>query len=353
MTWAFISWRSIIAGAVTAIAISIVMAILGVALGFTIIKPTSSDPFAGLGTAFGVWSIISVIVSLAAGGYMAGLVSGSRGVEHGFMVWATVLLVGTLFSGLAVGAATKTVGTAVRGLGSGAAQVASGVGQGVASLAGSAVEAIQDGVNLNIDTDEIRGDVASVLRDTGVETLQPAFLQQQMREARGDLRTALTQVRLDANNFDDVLTAFLDKQKSRLDNITKDVDRGAAVTALQNNRGLSQAEAERAVDNAIAAYNGVVAQAQGALNEAQQQLSDTRDHLRAAAAQARVKAEEYSRTAAKSAFAAAVALILGAVLCCVAGSYGSRHYSRYGRSILIEETKGIEIPIQRNLEGQL
>ena len=80
------SWRYVFAGVVAALAVSIIMAVLGVALGFTVIEPMSNDPFDGLGMAFGFWSILSVILSLAAGGFVAGRFAGERGCEHGLMV---------------------------------------------------------------------------------------------------------------------------------------------------------------------------------------------------------------------------------------------------------------------------
>ncbi len=123
MSWAFISWQSIIAGAVTALAVSIVMGILGVALGFTVVKPSKDEPTSGLGVAFGVWGVISVIVSLAAGGYVAGVFAGTAGAVHGFMVWATVLLAGLFVGGAAISGAVRTIGSAVKTVGSGAASV--------------------------------------------------------------------------------------------------------------------------------------------------------------------------------------------------------------------------------------
>ena len=345
MSWSTISWRSIIAGVVTTLAVSIIMALLGVALGFTVINPMSDSPLSGLGTAFGVWSILSVLVSLAAGGYVAGMFSGIRGAEHGFMTWATVLLVGTIFSGLAIGGAVKTVGSVAAGVGSGVATVATGVGQGVSSLAAGAINGIQENVDLDFNADEIRGDVVAVLRDTGVQTLQPEYLRQQMAGARSDLRNALTELRLDSDNYDGIMTAFLDKQKARLDNITQNVDRETAVTTLMNNRNMSRAEAEETVDNALSVYNTAVAKAQDALTEAGRQVDDAKAHLAILADRAKISANEMASTAAKSAVAAAVALLLGAVVCCFAGIFGSRHFPR--DTILIEEQRDIEIPIVR------
>ena len=321
-----VSWRSIFAGVITALAISIVLAVLGMALGFTVFEPTSDEPLSGMGIAFGIWSFISVVLSLGAGGYIAGFFSGAKGLVHGFLVWATVLIVATFFSAMAISTAVRTVGSAVQTVASGAAGVASSVGSGIADITGEAVSSLQESVSLDdIDPQAFNNRVTSVLRDTEVETLQPEYLRGQMREARSDLRNMLNQLRLNSSNHDQIINDFLDKQQNRLEAITQDVDRNAAVNALVRNSGMTRPEAEDAVDNAIATYNRAVADAKTAITEARQQIEDTRVYLQNAAEQARVKAEELSNAAARSALIAALALILGAVVSGLAGRWGIKH----------------------------
>lgn len=334
-----ISWRAIVAGVVTAFAVSIIMAVLGVALGFSVIHPMSSEPFSGLGTAFGLWSVLSVIVSLAAGGFMAGFVGPGRGAEHGFLTWATVLLIAGYIGGQAVGSAVGTVGSAVQGVGSAAVNVATGVGSGMANLAGSAVDAIQDDLaEMDVDADSVRGDVAQVLRDTGIETLQPEYLRAQLRDARSDLRTAIHQISLNAENLDQAVDGFLNRQQDRVAAITGDIDRDAAVTAVMNTRDVSRPEAEQMVDNALSVYSGVSARVGEALTDARQQLAETRAYVAQAVQDARVRADELASTAARSALVAGLALIAGAILASLAGWYGRSRALRYFEDEIIETT---------------
>ncbi len=334
-----ISWRAIIAGVVTTIAVSIIMAVLGVALGFSVVSPMSNDPFSGLGTAFGIWSVVSVILSLAAGGFMAGFVGPGRGAEHGFLTWATVLLIAGWMGGQAIGAAASSVGNAVQNVGSAAVDVASGVGSGVASLAGSAVDVIQDQVDeMNVDTDELRGDVAQVLRDTGVATLQPEYLRTQVNEARSDLRNAIRQITLNDEDLDQAIGGFVDRQQARLANITDDIDRDAAVTALMNNRNITRAEAEQLVDNALIAYSNVVDRTRSALETAQMRLQETRAYIADAVRQARIRADEIASGVARSALFAGLALIVGAILASLAGWYGREQAYRRFHDDIIEST---------------
>lgn len=328
-----ISWQSIIAGAITTLAISVVMAVLGVALGFTVVNPRSDHPTSGLGTAFGVWGVISVLVSLAAGGFAAGMFSAGKGAEHGFMVWALVLVVGALFSGVAVGTAVRTVGSIVRGIGSGAASVASTVGgtvgDTVSGWAHNAMDGVQRHVGLEFDADQLGDKVSETLRDTGVETLQPDYLKQKMREAKGDLRVMMHDIRTNSDNYQSVINDFLVKQKDRFASITNGVNKDAAVNALMKKRGITREEAREAVDNAVFAYQKAIDKAGEAIDDVQQQVQETKEHLAQAADQARISADHFASSMARSALAAAVALVLGAAVCMYAGYIGNRYSPEY------------------------
>lgn len=328
MPIATVSWRSIIAGVVTVVAVSIIMVLLGIALGFTVIDPLSNDPLDGLGLTFGFWSVLSILVSLAAGGYIGGYFAGLHGCKHGFLVWATTLLIASLFSGIAVSSAMKAIGSTVATVGSGAATVVSAAGGGIANLASGAIDSIQENVDLNFDPSGLRDDVTSVLRDTGVETPQPEYLSQVMRDARSDLRTTANQLMVHADNYESIITAFLDRQRERLANITEDIDRETAVTTLMERRDMSRADAEQAVDNAVSAYNTAVARVRDSVDEARQRVEDAKVHIDAAVQNARVKADQIAGTMAKTSLASAIALIIGAVVCCLAGWYGAGHAFR-------------------------
>ncbi|MCD8349052.1 MAG: hypothetical protein LUC93_00385 [Planctomycetaceae bacterium] len=370
MFWALISWQSILAGVITALAISIIMAVLGVALGFTVIKPTSHKPFSGLGTAFGIWSAISVLLSLAAGGFVAGMFSGISGREHGFMVWASALIVAALFSSLAFGSAVRGVNSAMKTVGAGMGSLAHGVGSiahGVASGVGSVAHSVGPGMSNmahdaydhakaslgerfdidfdHIDPEKMNNDVKAVLRDTGIETLQPEYLKDQMQAAKAELREAVHHIRLDTDNYDQIINKFLTDQKARLETITSAVDHDAAVAAVAKHRGVSQEEAAKEVDNALKVYHKAVNKTEQAVARAQRQYQATREHIQRMSEKARLRANEMASTAAKSALAAAVALILGAVICVYAGMYGTRFSTR--DAVIIEANRGITLPLSR------
>ncbi len=318
--WA--SWGSIIAGVITAIAVSVVMACLGVALGFTVVNPRSDDPVAGLGITFGVWSFISVLVSMACGGFVSGLFAGRWGLEHGLLVWASTLLLGTLFSGVAMFSAVQALGSALRGLGGGLAGAASSIGKHSVNIAAEAVNELRDKVQINVDVAKLQDTLASVLRDTGVDVLQPEYLQQQLRETRNDLRGVFRRLASNPGEADRTITEFLDKAKERLGRVKDGIDKDAAVTALMNTRNIPQDEAEDLVTVALQGYEQAIHKAREMLAEVREDVEEGRKYLKELADQAREKADRMASAAAKAALGAAVALLIAAAVTMAAGVGG-------------------------------
>ncbi|USS96548.1 hypothetical protein M5J15_06780 [Serratia symbiotica] len=77
----------------TVLAVLLLLSTLGTSLGFSIVDPTSDDPVNGAGTTVVVWSAVSIIISLAAGVFIAGRLAANDGLIHGFLVWASSLII--------------------------------------------------------------------------------------------------------------------------------------------------------------------------------------------------------------------------------------------------------------------
>jgi hypothetical protein len=127
-----VSWRAILGGAVAAVTISIVLALLGLGLGFAAISPwpnagASAATFSIVG---GIWLIVVQWLSSGIGGFVTGRLRTKwvnvhthevffRDTAHGFLTWAVAALFGMLVvasaASSAVGTATKAAGTAVAG----------------------------------------------------------------------------------------------------------------------------------------------------------------------------------------------------------------------------------------------
>ena len=86
------SWGAIFAGAVVALVLQLLLTLLGIAVGSQAVEPTQeAAPLSGLGLGAGIWWVVSGIISLFAGGWVAGrLASFPRplvGGLHGLVVW--------------------------------------------------------------------------------------------------------------------------------------------------------------------------------------------------------------------------------------------------------------------------
>lgn len=146
-----VSWSAIIAGAVSAAALTVVLMFLGSGLGLTMVSPWGNRG-AGI-TAFAVsaaiWMIVVQWLSSALGGYMTGRLRARwvgvhtdetffRDTAHGLLAWALATLIVVC---MATSSLTSTVGTGVQA----ASSVASGAAMGPA--AGTASDTNEDSGN--------------------------------------------------------------------------------------------------------------------------------------------------------------------------------------------------------------
>src|SRR4051794_33491551 len=108
-----ISWAAIFAGLIIALVSQLVLSVLGVSIGATAVNPLTADQSSGqaLGIGAGIWLIVSTIISLFLGGWVAGRMAGftREGALHGLVTWGaatllTVLLLTSAAGGILSGA---------------------------------------------------------------------------------------------------------------------------------------------------------------------------------------------------------------------------------------------------------
>jgi hypothetical protein len=137
-----VSWGAVFAGAVVALTVGLMLNALGAGVGANTVDATArSTPSAssfGIGAA--IWVLVSNLIGLAIGGYVAARLSGTSdntdGTLHGLAVWGTTFLIsavllGNLVSGIA-STATTGASNLLGGVARGAGSVASTAGQQVA-----------------------------------------------------------------------------------------------------------------------------------------------------------------------------------------------------------------------------
>jgi hypothetical protein len=126
--WSGLSWSAVIAGALTAIAVSVIVISLGTGIGMELVSPYSySSPSAGTMTVMGaLWLVFAQAVGFAVGGYVAArlrrLPAGLHTDEvkfrdgaNGLVVWAIGVVVSFFIIVAAVDKIGSAAGTAAAG----------------------------------------------------------------------------------------------------------------------------------------------------------------------------------------------------------------------------------------------
>jgi hypothetical protein len=141
--WSGVSWSAVIAGAITAIAVSFIVISLGSGIGMELVSPYSysSSPSASTMTVIGaVWLVFAQAVGFATGGYVAGRLRRSPAPLHsdevqfrdganGLVVWAIGVVVTFFVLVAVVGKVTSATGSAAAGIGTTAVGIASATSQ--------------------------------------------------------------------------------------------------------------------------------------------------------------------------------------------------------------------------------
>lgn len=173
-----ISWGAIVAGAVIALAIGLMLNILGAAVGAAMVDTSTRQlPVASsLGIGAAVWLLVANLIALSIGGYAAsrlsGTTDGTDGTLHGIAVWAATLLISVVLLGnLIAGAATTAIGGASNMLGG----LAHGAGSVVATM-GKQVAAQGPGGNLSAGAqsliDQMQGELATPTKPADLSSSQ-------------------------------------------------------------------------------------------------------------------------------------------------------------------------------------
>lgn len=138
------SWGAVLAGTAVAVAASLLLGLLGVAIGASALPVTreAAEGATAVGVGTGIWMVINMLLSMGLGGYVAGRLAGTfshlDSELHGLTVWALTALLSALALGSLISAELSVVD---RGVGLAAAAATPGPTTeqgGVAGLAGLA-----------------------------------------------------------------------------------------------------------------------------------------------------------------------------------------------------------------------
>lgn len=278
-----ISWGAVFAGAVIAIAVHFLLSLLGMGIGLSTVDPGGTPQAETLGIGAGVWWVISSIISLIIGGYVAarleGLPSRGDGIIHGLLTWAVMLLA---MVWLLASAAGNVIGGAFNLAG----DTVSAAGRGIAEAVPEVAQAT------GLTPDELGRQADALLRGDSMGTGDiPSDPQAARRELIASLTTMATASGQDAAQARDRVIAIVSQQ--------------------------AQIPREEAAQR--------VARIEGELRQTAQQVEET----------ASSAAQGAANTASSAAIWGFVALLLGAAAGAIGGAIGTR------RSIPVVATRTV------------
>jgi len=273
-----VSWAAIIAGAIAAIATTMILFILGTGIGLSMVSPWYGQGASA--TTVGASAVVAMVIiqwlSSGAGGFLAGRLRTKwtglhthevffRDTAHGFLAWAAATVVGAaLFA--------SATASGVGGLAHGATDVAA------AGAAGAAQAGVQKSQSAN------PGDPSAYFVDTMFRSTNPSD------GDKTDPRAETTRILVKSTHDGQVVLAPADKTY--------------LAQLVQARTGLAQPEAEQRVDAVVT------------------QMNDAQNKARQAADTARKRTAQLS-------IVIALSMLVGAFIASAAGALGGSIRDEY------------------------
>jgi hypothetical protein len=305
-----ISWSAVFAGVLVAIVTQMLLTLLGIGIGLGTIDPMEEqNPMAGLGAGSAIWYIISSLLSLFLGGWVAGrLASAPRlfdGIIHGVLTWCLVTLLTIYFLTTTLGSLIGGAGRLVGGIVKTAGSAASAAGPGLGNLVQDQLKA--NGVDTEkMDLGSLKNEVSTLLRQTGNPNLNPNAIEGQADRAGDQAETAAGRAASNPQAADDIAGSLFSKLFKQGQSTINSVDRDDAVNVVMKRTGKSRAESEQTVDNWISTYKQAAIKFEQTKKEAE------------------VKARQAGDAAASGASKAAIFGFIGLLIGVAASGYGAK-----------------------------
>ncbi|MBL8951845.1 MAG: hypothetical protein JNK82_13770 [Myxococcaceae bacterium] len=182
-----ISWGAIAAGVVSALGLWALLYTLGLALGLSTVTPENAATAKASGIFAGIWGLVSPLVALFFGGFVAarsaGIYDRGAGAIHGFVLWGATLLLGAFM-----------VGSLVSSVVGGVASLGKSVVQAGGSAAANLAEDTKPGEALGVRADDLLGPINQRLEAEG----KPAVTAEQLSAAgKSALQQSVTNGKVD------------------------------------------------------------------------------------------------------------------------------------------------------------
>jgi hypothetical protein len=296
MEGSYVDWSAIIAGAIVAAAIGALFTAFGAGLGLSTISPFQNEGFGMWGVViFGIWMLVTMIVSYMAGGYFAGRMRRrmdfaeadevqARDGLHGAVVWAVAALIGLIVIASTLTTAARLTGDAI----SATADAVTATASGVTEMVGDA-EGISQYLPEGMQSDPLEYINSTLLR--GTELSVPTLSQDAADPVEPETKQVLIEI-------------------VRTGEVNED-DRAYLQSVVADRTSLTQSEVDARVDAAIARAQELRAEAVEFAEEAEQTAREAADYARV--------------SAVISAFTIAAGLLISAAAAMFGATIGGRH----------------------------
>lgn len=241
-----VSWGAIFAGALCAIALTALLTLLGLGIGFGTFDPAQGDSVSAIPKNTLIWWAIVSVAATGIGGFiaarLAGIPRGMSGALHGVSVWALATIVtlwlATTAIGTILGAAGSVVTTTARITASAAGsagQAAIGAGSAVAPSSSALEQALRD---QGITRERVRSEAGAILAEAGIDRQDVGAAQQAAGEAARNIARQ-------PGSAGSEIDALIDRMFNGPDAVLSPQERQDLVTAISERSGVSRGEAEQ------------------------------------------------------------------------------------------------------------
>lgn len=275
-----VSWGAIFAGTVVAMALMVLFTTFGIAIGAAAIDPLyDNSPFSGIGVGSALYMIITQIIALIVGGFVAARLAGvprvTASILHGAAVWslATLLLA---WAAIAGGAAIFNA----------ASSVLSSTTRGAANVVQSVVPDDISFPNLpeiasQVSVEDLPPELQNTLEQNGLtveqlqteasEAIRAVVSQEERQRAIELLQSTLADALRSPGDIGADLNAALDSLVAGPQAILSEEDRQQALNQMQQRLGISPQEAEQTIAAVETRIETAIDELRASVNDLQQQ----------------------------------------------------------------------------------
>lgn len=319
-----VSWGAIIAGAVIAVALMVFFTIFGIGIGASIIDPQfDQNPVEGMSVSAGIYLVITQLIALGAGGFvaarMAGIPRTVSSLLHGASVWAVTTVFLAWASVVGAGAMFGAAGSLLSGTASSVASAGEAIIPDNISLPDPSK--LADELSMNDLPDEIQatlrenGITEENLRSEAKAAFRDVFSQREQDAAMAAAQATIRDMISSPGDIKSDLDAFADKMLKGPNAIISDADRQQALDVMEQRLGITPQEAEQ-----------IIASIENDIDAA---IKELREAVNAAQAKAIETAQSVSEAISSIALWLTFASLLGLIVAC-GGAFGGRPSSLIG-----------------------